>query len=60
MNIWYVTGGIFCSGLGLYLTIKQIKRYVIGKSDTLGFGIQGLGAGIMLIILGIAMIIQNI
>jgi hypothetical protein len=60
MNIWYILIGIVCVGLGIYLTIKQIKIFTEGKQDSLGFDVKGFGVGIMLIVLGVAMIIQNL
>jgi len=60
MNIWYILIGIVCVGLGIYLTIKQVKIFLKREQDTFGWDIKGLGLGFILIICGIIMIIQNI
>ena len=44
--------------LGCYLTIKQIKIFVAGKQDQLGWDIKGLGAGIISIMIGVYLIIK--
>lgn len=60
MNLWYVIGGIICLSFGTFITIIQVKKISGGKQDNLGFSIQLLAGGIMAIILGVAMIVQNI
>lgn len=43
---------------GIYLTIKQVKTFIKGKQDKFGFDIQGLGAGVMFIIIGFYIILD--
>ena len=56
MNILYVLGEIACLIFGAWLTINQIKIFVKGKQDELGWDIKGLGVGTMFIIIGIYLI----
>ena len=60
MNILYVIGGIGCMSLGVYITKIQVKRFMRGEQDNLGFDIKLLFGGIMGIILGIALIVHYI
>jgi hypothetical protein len=60
MNTLYVLIGIALTIFGIWLTIREIKIFAQGKQDKLGFHIQLLGGGTLAIILGIAMIVQNI
>jgi hypothetical protein len=56
----YVMIGIALTVFGLWLVIREIKIFAQGKQDKLGFHIQLLSGGILALILGIAMILQNI
>jgi len=60
MNALYVLGGVACLGLGIYITIRQVKTFVKDEQDDLGFDIKLLGGGIMAITLGIALIVHYI
>jgi len=43
---------------GIYLTIKQVKTFIKGEQDKFGFDIQGLGGGIMFIMIGLYLIFK--
>ena len=58
MNALYVIGGVACSGLGVYLIIRQVRTFIKDEQDRYGFDIQGLGVGIMLIMLGAYLIFK--
>jgi hypothetical protein len=58
MNALYALGGCACSAFGIYLTIRQVKTFIKGEQDNLGFDIQGLGAGIMFIMIGIYLLFK--
>jgi len=58
MNGLYTIGGVILLAIGLYLTVKQIKIFVAGKQDQLGWDIRGLGAGIMSIMIGVYLIVK--
>ncbi len=60
MSTLFVLIGIALTAFGIWLTIRQVKIFAQGKQDRLGFSIQLLGGGIMSLILGIVMIIQNL
>jgi hypothetical protein len=60
MDWLYIIGGVILLAIGLYLTVKQIKIFVAGKQDQLGWDIRGLGAGIMSIMIGVYLIIHYI
>lgn len=60
MSTLYVLIGIAFTIFGVWLTIRQVKIFAQGTQDRLGFSVQLLGGGIMSLILGIAMIIQNL
>ncbi len=58
MNALYVLGGCACLAFGIYLTIKQVKTFIKGEQDKFGFDIQGLGGGIMFIMIGLYLIFK--
>lgn len=58
MNGIYILGGIACLAFGIYLTVKQIKTFLAGKQDQLGFDIKLLGGGLIGIMIGIYLIIK--
>jgi hypothetical protein len=60
VNVLYVLGGIACLIFGAWLAIKQIKIFVRGKQDELGWDIKGLGVGIMFIMIGVYLIAHYI
>ena len=60
MNNLYELGGIALLAFGIWLTVHQIKVFKEKKQDQLGFDIKLLSAGIMAIILGIALISKYI
>ncbi len=43
MNIWYILIGIVCVGLGIYLTIKQVKISLNENKILLGGTLKDLG-----------------
>jgi hypothetical protein len=53
MNYLYLLGGIASIGFGAALTIYQIRVFIRGKQDQLGWDIKGLSAGIIFTIIGI-------
>jgi len=59
-NWFYIVIGFAFLILGLYIIIIQLKRFKKREQDNLGFDIQLLAGGIMALILGVGMIIQNI
>lgn len=60
MSAIYVLIGIVLTLFGGWLTTREIKIFAQGKQDRLGFHIQLLGGGTLVLALGIAMIVQNI
>jgi hypothetical protein len=60
MSVLYVIVGIVLTLFGIWLAIREIKIFAEGKQDRLGFHIQLLGGATLCLILGIAMIVQNI
>jgi hypothetical protein len=53
MNSVDMLAGLACIGIGVYITIVQIKKFSKGKQDQLGFDIKLLGGGVVFIIIGI-------
>jgi hypothetical protein len=53
-----VLGGIALSGLGLYITVIQIKKINSGRAGQLGSSYQLLAGGIIFIMSGIALILK--
>ena len=43
MNYTYLVAGIISLFFGLWLTVNQIKIFIKGKQDELGWDIKGLG-----------------
>ncbi|MBB6110954.1 hypothetical protein [Mucilaginibacter lappiensis] len=58
MSGLYSIGGVALLGVGLYLTVKQIKIFMAGKQDQLGWDIRGLGTGIISIMIGVYLIVK--
>jgi hypothetical protein len=58
-NSFYVVVGFACLILGVYIVIIQLKKLKKREQDNLGFDIQLLAGGIMALVLGVGMIIQN-
>ena len=48
----------FLLAIGIYLTIKQIRIFIAGKGDQLGWDIKGLSVGIMGIMIGLYLIVK--
>jgi hypothetical protein len=57
MNGLYATGG-FLLAIGIYLTIRQIRIFISGKGDRLGWDIKGLSVGIMAVMIGLYLIVK--
>jgi len=60
MDAFSVFGGPICLALGIWITIKQIRKFKAGKQDKLGFDIKLLGGGILFIMGGIALIASQL
>jgi hypothetical protein len=60
MKVLYVLAGIPCLGFGIYTFIKHQRKFNQGTQNKYGFDVQGLFTGIMFIIIGLGLIIQNI
>jgi len=58
MNGINFLAGMACTGLGLYMTTIQIKRFSKGQQDQLGFDIKLLGGGVVFIIIGIMLTVS--
>lgn len=56
----YIIGGLLCLAIGIYIIRLEVKTFMKGEQDEMGFDIRLLFGGIMAIILGVAMIIQNL
>ena len=56
----YIVCGIACLAIGICITVIQIKKFLKGAKDQLGFTSQLLAGGVMAIILGIGMIIKHL
>jgi hypothetical protein len=53
MNSVDMLAGLACLGIGVSITIVQIKTFSKGKQDQLGFDIKLLSGGVIFIIIGI-------
>ena len=53
MNYTYLLGGMASIGFGGWLIFNQIKIFVRGKQDKLGWDIKLLSGGILCLMLGI-------
>jgi hypothetical protein len=60
MNALYVVGGIALTLFGIWETIYMVMKIARNGTGVLGAKIQLLGAGIMSIVLGIALIVHYI
>ena len=60
MNVLYVIGGIALTVFGVWETIYMAKKIANKGTGLLGAPIKLLGAGIMSIMLGIALIVHYI
>ena len=60
MNISYVLFGFVLLSFGIYITIRQLKTFIRGEQGKLGFDVQLLFGGIMALVGGIIVIVQNI
>jgi hypothetical protein len=58
MNIPYELGGMASIAIGFYITKMQYRKIKAGEDDQLGFDYKGLGGGIILIMVGIALILK--
>jgi hypothetical protein len=60
MNLIYVILGFISIGIGLYISIPEIKRFTSRQKDESGFKLRLLFDGFLFILLGLGMIYQNI
>lgn len=59
MNGLYLIGGIACLSLGIYITIRQIKKTKTGEQDKLGFNYKLLAGGVGFIMVGFGLIAKS-
>ncbi len=60
MNALYIAGGVALAIFGVWLTLNQLKAYRTMKREHPKSDYKGIGVGIILIILGLAIAIMNI
>jgi uncharacterized protein YacL len=60
MNALYVAGGVAITIFGIWFTLNQVKAYKAMKKEHPKSDYKGVGVGIILIILGLAIAIMNI
>ncbi len=60
MNGLDLLGGFACLAFGIFIILKQIKKFRNHQQDQLGFDIKLLGGGIIFIMGGICLIAQSL
>jgi len=60
MNVLYIVLGLILIIFGIWLIRREVRIFIRGQQDDLGYDIKGLIFGITTIIGGIILIVNNI
>ncbi|MFI5139062.1 MAG: hypothetical protein ACHQIM_14665 [Sphingobacteriales bacterium] len=58
MSALYIVGGIVSLIFGIWLCVKEVKVFIMGKQDKLGADIKILSGGIGFIMIGLYLIFK--
>lgn len=54
----YIIGGLLCLAIGIYIIRLEVRTFMKGEQDEMGFDIRLLGGGIFFIMTGVAILIK--